>query len=194
MLIARTGLPFVIIERNQSRQLEYCICRTAKLTHRRRMDYNFGHFDDDVAKEGGDLAGEASFATSEGASLTTNTQSAVLSNQELADISQVCACDVRNWCAQRRDSFKNEITTKRTKPRQNKRFCCVFLRTKILCWGRNPGCLLLLPIEALRTPGLIPIQVNERLPQRRADGWREPTLGCVSHPTPYCKHNRSSSR
>ena len=50
--------------------------------------YNFGHFDDDVSKEGNDLTVNTTFSTTDNTTLATNTQS-VLSNQELADISQV---------------------------------------------------------------------------------------------------------
>ena len=50
--------------------------------------YNFGHFDDDVSKEGNDLTVDTTFSTTDNTTLGTNTQS-VLSNQELADISQV---------------------------------------------------------------------------------------------------------
>ena len=50
--------------------------------------YNFGHFDDDVSKEGNDLTVDTTFSTTDNTTLATNTQS-VLSNQELADISQV---------------------------------------------------------------------------------------------------------
>ena len=46
--------------------------------------YNFGHFDD-VHKESNDLTVDTTFGTTDN---TTNSQS-VLSNQELADISQV---------------------------------------------------------------------------------------------------------
>ena len=47
--------------------------------------YNFGHFDDDVRKESNDLTVDTTCGTTDN---TTNSQS-VLSNQELADISQV---------------------------------------------------------------------------------------------------------
>lgn len=50
--------------------------------------YNFGHFDDDVTKESNDLTVDTTFSTTENTTLATNTQS-VLTNQELADISQV---------------------------------------------------------------------------------------------------------
>ncbi len=51
-------------------------------------NYNFGHFDEDVAKEGSELAVDTAFSTADSSTLVTNTPS-VLSNQELADISQV---------------------------------------------------------------------------------------------------------
>ena len=57
--------------------------------------YNFGHFDDDVTKESNDLASETTFGTTDNTTLATNTQS-VLSNQELADISQVTGKEVCN--------------------------------------------------------------------------------------------------